>query len=85
MTQDNTVSLDDLRRILIAAAGEDESTDMEGEILDVSFEDLGYDSLALMEAAAQIKREFGVEIDDDDLVRMQTPREMLDTVARYRP
>ena len=50
------MTLDDLRTLLIACAGADEGSDLSGDILDTPFEDLGYDSLALMETAARIEK-----------------------------
>ncbi|AJF66131.1 acyl carrier protein [Streptomyces vietnamensis] len=74
------LTLDALRTILVACAGEDDSADLSGDILDITFEDLGYDSLALMESAARIEREFGVTLDDDDVNEALTPRLLLDLV-----
>ena len=76
----NGITIDDLRRILAACAGSDDEVDLNGDILDLPFEDLGYDSLALMETAAVIGREFGVAIPDDELGDLDTPRAMLDRV-----
>lgn len=76
------MTIDDLRRILAQCAGEDESGSLNGDILDTSFTDLGYDSLALMETAAKIKQEFGVQIAEEDLATVHTPRVLLDVVAR---
>ncbi|MEU6263763.1 acyl carrier protein [Saccharopolyspora shandongensis] len=77
----NPITLDDLRRILAGCAGAAEDVDLNGDILDLTFADLGYDSLALMETAAVIGREFGVVIPDDELGGLETPRAMLDRVA----
>ncbi|MEU5848863.1 acyl carrier protein [Saccharopolyspora shandongensis] len=77
----NLITLDDLRRILAGCAGAAEDVDLGGDILDLTFADLGYDSLALMETAAVIGREFGVVIPDDELGGLETPRAMLDRVA----
>ncbi|MBT2383949.1 acyl carrier protein [Streptomyces sp. ISL-11] len=74
------MDLDTLRAILVACAGEDEAAGLAGDILDVPFADLGYNSLALMESAARIKREFGVDIADDVLSELETPRAVLDLV-----
>lgn len=74
------LTIDDLRRILIEAAGADDETDLSGDILDTSFEDLGYDSLALMESAAKIKQEYGVDLSDDAIGDVETPRALLDLV-----
>ncbi|MEV0702939.1 acyl carrier protein [Saccharopolyspora sp. NPDC050389] len=77
----NPITLDDLRRILAGCAGAAEDVDLDGNILDLTFADLGYDSLALMETAAVIGREFGVVIPDDELADLETPRAMLDRVG----
>ena len=69
--------LADLRRILREGAGADEGVDLDGEILDTAFDDLGYDSIALMETAARITRETGTPIDDDALTPATTPRALL--------
>ncbi|MGW2560896.1 acyl carrier protein [Streptomyces sp. NPDC001514] len=77
MTQ---LTIDDLRRILVACAGEDDGIDLSGDILDVTFEDLGYDSLALMESTARIKQEYGIDLSDDDVADVGTPRALLDII-----
>jgi act minimal PKS acyl carrier protein len=71
------MDLDDLRRILVACAGEDDGTDLSGDILATTFEELGYDSLALMESAARIKQEFGVDLTDEDVAEVGTPSALL--------
>lgn len=72
--------LQDLRRILRDGAGADEDVDLDGEILDTAFDDLGYDSIALMETAARISRETGRPISDDALTPSTTPRALLELV-----
>jgi len=49
-------------------------------MLDASFTDLGYDSLALLEAAAAIGREYGVALADEDLDVRETLRAFLGKV-----
>ncbi|MCQ8774738.1 acyl carrier protein [Streptomyces sp. KLMMK] len=74
------MTVDDVRRILVECAGVDDSIDITGDISDRPFDELGYDSLALMESAAQIKQEFGVVVPDDELVEVETPRALIDLV-----
>lgn len=74
------VTIDDLRRILIACAGDAETPELHGDIAALEFEDLGYDSLALMETAARIEQEFGVRIAEEQITEVTTPRELLDLV-----
>ena len=77
---DKLIALPDLRRILLEGAGAVQGVDLDGEILDSNFEDLGYDSIAIMETAARISREYGVAIDDEALLDARTPRLLLDLV-----
>jgi act minimal PKS acyl carrier protein len=71
------ITLDDLRRILVQSAGAEEGVDVQGDILDVEFADLGYDSLALLETAARITQEYRVTLDDTAATSARTPRELL--------
>lgn len=75
--QQMAFELADLRRILREGAGADDGVDLDGEILDVAFDDLGYDSIALMETGSRISREYGATIGDDSLTGSTTPRELL--------
>ncbi|MEU0203935.1 MULTISPECIES: acyl carrier protein [unclassified Streptomyces] len=73
-------TLDDLRRILTEGAGADESVDLDGDILDVPFESLGYESLALLETGSRIEREYGINLDEEALAVVNTPRALLSSV-----
>jgi act minimal PKS acyl carrier protein len=74
------LDLSDLRRILRAVAGTEQGVDLDADIMDTEFVDLGYDSLALMETAAQILQEFGVRLDDDAVFEATNPRRLLELV-----
>ncbi|MBB2910426.1 act minimal PKS acyl carrier protein [Streptosporangium becharense] len=72
------LTITDLRRIMQECAGQDESTDMDGGSLHSSFETLGYDSLALLEASSVIERSYGIKLPDDTVLDAQmTPGELL--------
>ena len=73
-----TMSIDKLRDILIASAGEDDA--LGGDISDVSFDELGYDSLALIETAAILRRDYGVLVPDDELTGLRGPGELLSLI-----
>lgn len=70
-------TLDDLRKVLREGAGAAEGVDLDADILDTAFESLGYDSLALLETAVRISREYHVPLDDDVASSAKTPRELL--------
>lgn len=75
-----TFTLDDLRRILREAAGADEGTDLDGDIIDTDFAVLGYESLALLETGGRIEREFDISLDDSALFDAATPRALIEAV-----
>lgn len=66
----------ELREIMLAAAGEDEAVSLDGDVLYATFEDLGYDSIALMEITAELNRACGITL-AEDLTGEQTPDEVL--------
>jgi minimal PKS acyl carrier protein len=75
-------TLDDLRTVMRESAGVDESVDLDGEIEDVPFSDLGYDSLAVLEMAAQVQNRLGVQIPDEAVEEMTTPGTAVEYVNR---
>lgn len=77
---DRVFELNDLQRILQAGAGGEQDFALDEATLDEAFTDLGYDSIALLETAARITREYGVTIEDDALVDTITPRRLIELV-----
>jgi act minimal PKS acyl carrier protein len=73
------LTLDQLRTIM-RELGVEDGVDLDGEILDASLLDLGYDSLAVLQMATVVGRQTGVTIEDSDVTLMRTPREVLDYV-----
>jgi act minimal PKS acyl carrier protein len=71
------LTIEDLRSILRTAAGQDETIDLDGDILDLTFEELSYDSVALLEACGLIEREHEIELEDTTIADAQTPRALL--------
>lgn len=72
------ITIDDVRRILIACAGDAGISPLEGDISNLEFDDLGYDSLALMETTARLEQEFGIHIPEERITELRTPQELLD-------
>jgi minimal PKS acyl carrier protein len=66
-------SPDDLTGIMRRCAGMEEAVSLDGPALDRSYEEMGYDSLAVLEIQAQIERELGVRLGDDAVELMPTP------------
>ncbi|MFI9272584.1 acyl carrier protein [Kitasatospora sp. NPDC052896] len=78
-------TLEDLKRILREAAGTEEGVDLEGEILDTELAALGYESLALLETAGRIEREYDITLDDSVVSDATTPRALLELVNAQLP
>uniref|UniRef100_A0AAU2JUY1 Acyl carrier protein n=1 Tax=Streptomyces sp. NBC_00049 TaxID=2903617 RepID=A0AAU2JUY1_9ACTN len=76
-TSTATVTLADLTRMLRESAGEEEGIDLDGDVIDTPFMDLGYDSLALLQVIGEIQRVYGIEIPDDAVVDAETPGALL--------
>ncbi|MFE9750528.1 acyl carrier protein [Saccharothrix saharensis] len=76
-------TLDDLKRILREGAGADDATDLDGDIADRDFEELGYESLALLETGGRIEREYGISLDEDALADARTPTALVDLVNSH--
>lgn len=73
-------TLDILKQVLLEGAGAADGVGLDGDILDTSFQDIGYDSLALLETSGRIEREYGIALDDSALADAHTPRQLIDIV-----
>ena len=73
----NEFTIDDLKQVMRESAGEDAAGTLEGDVLDSSFEELGYDSLALMETTSRIERGLSVTLPEEEMADVSTPRDLL--------
>lgn len=74
------LDIDALVVLLRECAGEDESVDLDGDILESTFEDLGYDSLALYNTVSRIERDYSVSLPDEIVAEAKTPAGLLERV-----
>ncbi|WP_432128983.1 acyl carrier protein [Streptomyces sp. bgisy082] len=72
----------DLTTLLRECAGEGEGVDLDGDVLDTLFVDLGYDSLAVLQTTGRIERDYGISLDEEAIDDAETPRQYLDLVNR---
>lgn len=66
-------TLSELKEIMRTSAGVAEGVDLDADIADVEFTELGYDSLAVLELASQVERRYGIPIPDEAVSEMPTP------------
>lgn len=72
-----SITVHELDRILAECAGERDSATPEAGIDDVTFEDLGYDSLALLETLGRLQIQLGVRLDESLIIEARTPAELV--------
>jgi act minimal PKS acyl carrier protein len=74
-------NLEELKELMVASAGvgEDELK-LGGDILDTPFTELELDSLAVLEIASRVERDWGVPVSDSVANGFKTPRMVLDFV-----
>jgi act minimal PKS acyl carrier protein len=69
-----------LMEILDRAGGGAESLDLSTDVSEVDLEELGYESLAILETAGVIEREYGVTLDEAALFDARTPQGLVAVV-----
>ncbi|MCX4527172.1 MULTISPECIES: acyl carrier protein [unclassified Streptomyces] len=74
------ITISDLQTIMRQCAGEDEDALSLEQAPDRPFEELGYDSLALLETLSRIERDYGVELCEDKVGGIDTAAELVDFV-----
>jgi act minimal PKS acyl carrier protein len=74
------MSIEDLRGILVACAGGEDVVTRPDDISEIPFDELGYDSLALIETAARLKLDHGVVISDDEITEVRSPGDLLELI-----
>jgi act minimal PKS acyl carrier protein len=74
-------ALTDLIRILRACAGEEQPGVLDGDILDSTFSDLGYDSVAVLQVISLVEREYGIQLADETVADAPTPLHLIDAVG----
>jgi len=73
-------TIDDLAELLCECGGEDEIPDLAGQVADVPFEDLGYDSLVLFNIVCRIERSRSIRLTDEAVAGALTPRGLLNVI-----
>ncbi|MFD0023824.1 acyl carrier protein [Streptomyces sp. NPDC058382] len=74
------MNLKELTTLLRECAGVGEGIDLDGDVLDVPFDDLGYDSLAILQVTGVIERDNGIQLSDDTVAEASTPRLLLEFI-----
>jgi act minimal PKS acyl carrier protein len=81
----STFTLDHLKVIMQECSGVTEGKTLDGDILDQPLRELGYDSLALLEIASRIQRDYSLDVPDEAIDAMKNPRAILAYVNSCLP
>lgn len=71
------LELTDLTRVLRAWGGEDECVELNEEVQDLYWEELGYDSLCVLQTTGSVERRYDILLDGELLELADTPRRFL--------
>ncbi|MFF7239078.1 acyl carrier protein [Streptomyces collinus] len=74
------MELKELTDLLRECAGVDEGVDLDGDVLDTPFDELGYDSLAVLQVTGVIERDYRIQLSDDTVAEATTPRLLLEFI-----
>ncbi|WP_438486767.1 acyl carrier protein [Streptomyces sp. S186] len=74
------ITAQDIIRLLAQSAGDLEFTGNPADALDLTFDALGCDSLALLETAARIQDDYGVSLSEQVVGDLDTPRSLMAAV-----
>jgi act minimal PKS acyl carrier protein len=68
-----TITMDELRTMMRECTGVDDDVDLNADIADISFADLGYDSLAVLELIGEVSRRYDIPVPDEAVSEMPSP------------
>ncbi len=83
----HSFTLPDLVKTIQSCLGAGMGAEVTHETLDTEFDDLGYDSLSVYELMTRLQDHTGVQISDEDIESITTPRQAIDFInaRRSRP
>jgi act minimal PKS acyl carrier protein len=76
------ITLEDLVQIMRKCAGEDENLIANDAVANTDFEELGYDSLALMAASSEVEKNYGVAVDEGELAEIRNLASFVELVNK---
>ena len=75
-----TFTLVDLKKTIDACRMPGDGVELTEHALDVSFDDLGFDSLSLLDVVTRLQDELKLRLSDSEVEAISTPRSLIDYV-----
>jgi act minimal PKS acyl carrier protein len=76
----NELTVPQLLEILKECAGDWEPVPMTDDVAEMELVALGYDSLAVLEAASRVERRFGIGLPEEEVYQAHTPGALVELV-----
>ncbi|MEV7546107.1 phosphopantetheine-binding protein [Streptomyces sp. NPDC089915] len=78
------MNLDELRTIM-RQCGVEDGVDLDGDILDLEWLELGYDSLAVLEITTAVQHAARTPLPEEEVALLTTPRLLLERLGSLTP
>lgn len=78
----NHITIADVHRALVEGSGADDAAALEDDLKTHTFDELGYDSLAVLETGLRLRRETGANVADADIAGAQTANELVTLINK---
>lgn len=70
---------------LVEGSGTDDEDALLADLEMRSFDELGYDSLAVLETGLRLRRDSGADVPDTQIANAQTAQELIDLINSHLP
>ena len=77
-----TFGLDDLRKIMEQVSDEDDELNLDGDIAEQPFDELGLDSLGVLDLMTRIQQDWHVAVPDEVISTARVPQDVVDFVSQ---
>lgn len=79
------IGIKDVWAALVEGSGADDANALLADLENKSFDELGYDSLAVLETGLRLRRETNAEVPDAQIAGAQTAQELVDLINLHLP
>lgn len=79
------VNIKDVWTALVEGSGTDDADTLLVALESRSFDELGYDSLAVLETGLRLRRDSGADVPDTQIANAQTAQELIDLINSHLP
>lgn len=79
------IGMNEVWTALVEGSGADDASALLADLESKSFDELGYDSLAVLETGLRLRRDTGSDAPDAQIAGAQTAQELIDLINSHLP